>query len=457
MIPEATVEYDDNTPYHLVPMYRTLLRWHLALITRVLVLNKLDIDNSHNNDSKLTKLEDITGSFIKEDIINTTNSNKYKGFKFENTSNKKTIQFDRVIKFPVENNDIYFEHSLFSSNQCLIYGCENPKIRLLFANKTLFIVLDIGARITDIKILSQTGLVDGNIIPLLNKEGFHDLFKFINTLIKEKNITQIVLSGHSYGFILSSVIGFCLLCITNSNYLTTNERIVDTWKSDIDKWSDEFKNLNIPLFIVGSGGFPILFQDINEFKNFYDSLYGRYVHVVSGALFDKNSIYLDKYSRPINSLQLYKFGVYIGRPNIAEYTNSSKKISKYKGEVFFYKIFINNSNNSNNSLLFFTEDICRNNTAPKPFHTCIDYTSIIHQFYFYKYILSIFIYGQVDTTTSKKIMIEKQKQKSKSWWGGRKYKIKNTIKNTKHKIQNTKHKTQRHKTYKTQKYFNSLI
>lgn len=448
MIPEATVEYDDNTPYHLLPMYRTLLRWHLALITRVLVLNKLDIDNSHNNDSKLTHLEYITGSFIKEDIINTTNSNKYKGFKFENTSNKKTIQFDRVIKFPVENNDIYFEHFLFSPNQCLIYGCENTIIRLLVANNTLFIVLDIGARITDIKILSQTGFVNGDIIPLLNKECFYDLFNIINTLIKEKNITQIVLSGHSYGFILSSVIGFCLLCITNSNYRTTNERIVDTWKSDIDNWSKEFINLNIPLFIVGTGGFPILFQDISEFKNFYDSLYGRYVHVVSGALFNKNSIYLDKYARPINSLQLYKFGVYIGRPNIAEYTNSiNKKISKYKGEVFFYKIFINNSNNS---LIFFTDDICRKNTGPKPFHTCIDYTSIIHQFYFYKYILSIFIYGQVDTATSKKIIIEKQKQQSKSWWGGRKYKIKYTIKNT-------KHKTQTHKTYKTQKYFNILI
>jgi hypothetical protein len=220
MISEDTIAYDDNTPYHLVPMYRTLLRWHLALISRVLVLNTLDKDNndSNHNNSKLTHLECITGSFIKKDIINITHSNKYKGFKFENTSNKKTLQFDRVIKFPVENNDICFQHFLFRPNKCLIYGCENPILRILVTNNTLFIVLDIGARITDIKTLSQTGLVKGDIIPLLNKEFFYELFNIINLLIKEKDITQIVLSGHSYGFILSSVIGFCLLCITNSNY-----------------------------------------------------------------------------------------------------------------------------------------------------------------------------------------------------------------------------------------------
>ena len=44
--PANTIEFDDITAYHQIPMYCTLLQYHLSLLTRALVFNMTKNQNS---------------------------------------------------------------------------------------------------------------------------------------------------------------------------------------------------------------------------------------------------------------------------------------------------------------------------------------------------------------------------------------------------------------------------
>ncbi len=435
MIPEQTIAFDDTTPYHENQMYKSLLFWHLPLLTRAITLET-------NMEEK-----DVNGSF---------------SFIKRKTKEYNSKDYDRVIDLPLPEEHILFKHFIFnksSANKCYFTGCENRFIRVFVANKTMFILFNHGARMYDIRSLDKGFTVEQTDAGpyesnpnIVKKNIFFEFLQFIREICTEHHITQIVLSGHSNGSNAATITAFILMAMFHPAYRERNADIIGDWNTDIERWQGEFAMLNKSVFLVCTGTLPLLFTTQAKFKDFYNQLHGRYVSVLSGFYVPmpdgKNPIYIDYFGSPIYDLHLYKYGIYYG--NI-------KESEPYNGIVTFYKIIINPDYsayddwiikvNDKHRLSFSSQNSAKDGlvdprgisfTTPytkQPFEftnvnidrflqgfdregnqfvncdypdryyrynrpgieNCKSYKVTPHELSFYRYLLSIFIYGVIDT------------------------------------------------------------
>jgi hypothetical protein len=300
-------------------MYKSLLFWHLPLLTRAITLET----NMEEND--------VNGSF---------------SFIRRTTKEYNSEDYDRIINLPLPQERILFKQFIFnksSANKCYFTGCENRFIRVFVANKTMFILFNTGNRMYDIRSLDkgftveqkETGPYESN--PHIVKQNvFYEFLQFIREICTEHDITQIVLSGHSNGSNAATITAFILMAMFHPAYRERNADIIGDWYADIERWQGEFAMLNKSVFLVCTGTLPLLFSTQAKFKDFYNQLRGRYVSVLSGFYVPmpdgKKPIYIDYFGSPFYDLHLYKYGIYYG--NI-------KESDPYKGIVAFYKIVIN--------------------------------------------------------------------------------------------------------------------
>jgi hypothetical protein len=346
MIAEETVLFEDTTPYHDNKMYKSLLRWHLPLLTRSIYLGV---------DEKETKNDRGSFSFLLEERRN----EKYKGVQGKEDKDGKKIKDDEEykeynkIELPLYEESIIFKRFVFNKDsrydRCFFTGCKNNFIRAFVANGTMFILFDVGDRFTDIRSLDKGVRCEQkkedddpytdnpNII---KKDIFLQFLKFIEKIVREHNITQIVLNGHSNGSSAATITAFILMAMFKPDYRQRNKNIIGSWYDDIEKWQDQFSVLNKSVFLVCTGTIPILFTTQAKFKDFYDQLQGRYVSVLSGfSVSEIEEIYIDYFGSPIYDLYLYKYGIYYGK--IEESEPSEEEDVSYRGVVSFYKIIIN--------------------------------------------------------------------------------------------------------------------
>lgn len=312
LLQEEEISFDDTRLFHDIPMYKKIVRYFIGLMTRSIA------NNNHGNIP--STFEKIKGSFPKHTEI----SQDYQSCR----GNKK-------IKFPIEED---VEFTYIGSFDCYIFHCRRDrKMHVYRYNRTLFICADGGRRMLPMYDFHNTfGYGDdfnNNKKEIMNFDVFFKLLHSIQYSIIDCN--QILWFGHSGGMALSILSTFLLCCIKNSDFKTKNERFFDQQThSFFNRMETELpfvcKSLreNISLFVCGTGGFPVLFETTNEFKNFYDELKGRYIHIVDGIRVD-NIIYTDDFTYPLLTLLNLKYGIYYTTINIKELENNERP--KYSG------------------------------------------------------------------------------------------------------------------------------
>ena len=193
----------------------------------------------------------------------------------------------------------------------------------------MFICFGTGERYLDIRSLDHAVRLDNEHQYVkrdtVNKGLFYEFLKKINSI----NISNIILCGHSNGMNSAIVTAFILQAIRIPDFCEKNHRIIGSWIDDIKSWRAEFNILiDKKVYVVGTGGTPVLFINQTEFKNFYESLQGAFVHILSGILID-GRVYTDNFGSPLYDLRHYKYGIYYK--------------DDYKQNVCFYKIIINSN------------------------------------------------------------------------------------------------------------------
>ena len=399
LIPEMEVPYEDKTLYHINPMYKKLVRYYLPLMTKILAI---DNDNMSGN-PEMPKY--INGSFIKNDKMDET----YK------ICNNKNVTFS----YPFEENHLF---EVLNSCKSYYYGntsdtsyATNTYFHILKKNKSLFVFFNIG------QIMHNYSL-DNNrynyFIDFLeqNKKNFEDA-------------KQIILCGHSAGMTQAILTAFIFLCISNKEYRERNKIFLDVKEHfsikikeliDSNIYFDLFNNKS--LFVVGTGSCPTFLVD-NYFKDFYNTLKGKFVHIISGInlnnIGETNKYYLDFFSKPIDdNLKNYKFGVYINNFDIEKFEyleknpydinfySFDKKVKFYGEYCPFCEIVLLNKDNvkefDNKYMICKNEEIYLDfkNFMKKTFNKdinnskkCYIIPHIIHNFSNYRASLSIFFFG----------------------------------------------------------------
>jgi len=297
VIPESIViDYNDPTPFHEIPMYKKLVRYYIGLTTRTLSLNLHGLNGLKKNNI-------VKGSFPKNDETSL------------NTSYKSCDGKDyKSITYPIEE-DVEF---IYKGNyNCYIFGCSKTIHVYRYLN-TLFICSGTGERYFDYHDFYNTyGQTDSNLGQnVFSFDMFLEMLDGIKSDIIECN--QICFFGHSAGMASSILSSFLLCCIKNNEFYEKNKskfkdgkELTDFFKDMKTYFSDVCEAIrNITLFVCGTGGYPILFEDEDEFKLFFDEMKGRYVHIVDGYKKDDENIHVDYFSSPISSLINLKFGLY---------------------------------------------------------------------------------------------------------------------------------------------------
>lgn len=318
MITFENVSFEDIRPYHEIEMYRQLLRLYLPIQKRCLVQNNIKPNN-------IDILSPFKGSFPKQDEIKDTYQ----------TCGETTLVNDnfhlrvRQIRFPISPDESFtFNHLIFPN--CFYELCDTKQpIHIVYsqAYDIMFICFGTGERYLDIRSLDHAVTVENQYVKrnTVNKELFVEFLKMINSI---NNISNIILCGHSHGMNSAIVTAFILQAIRIPDFCEKNHRIIGSWIDDITLWRNEFNTLkDKKICVVGTGGSPVLFINQTEFKNFYESLQGAFVHILSGILID-DSVYIDNFGSPLYDLRHYKYGIY--------YTNTyiSDKMITHKRYVF---------------------------------------------------------------------------------------------------------------------------
>jgi len=287
VIPDTgDVPYEDDSYYHVNPMYKKLLAFHIGLITRHIV-------NTYQRKHELHLQDFYRGSFPK--------ANEIKEY-------RKCGSLE-VLKFPIEE-DVPFEHVAVSPSFSLSMDF---MIHVVRKGLTLFILFP-AAYAEDIEKI-------GSFL-------FSNFFVLINRILPVlRKVSQIVCCGHSAGMRHATLCGFLLSCLRNPRFLREN---MDVFYSEYDveqfETNPTFRTvqespIRAKIYIVGTGGAPFILKK-NNFIRLYNELGGRYVHVYSALQTDR-TFYIDRvanqnFGYDIHSL---KYGVY--------YSSSKTIFEKY--------------------------------------------------------------------------------------------------------------------------------
>jgi hypothetical protein len=208
-------------------------------------------------------------------------------------------------KFYNEDIRIYIEPlklDYIDSNTyfCFTPGCTTDKhgVHIFSVNNRLIIAFSTG----------KTSNEDSLIIKD-QKQNFYKWIEYIIRIINDQKIDNILLCGHSNGMSSATIITFLLLYLqellkfnnNQTNKITEFKNTFNKYFSKDAKQHDIFINLsliatkykhskiiNTQLYLVGTAGFPVIFDALDQYQFFYDLLNKNYLHI--GLCNDKNQI-----------------------------------------------------------------------------------------------------------------------------------------------------------------------
>ena len=335
IIPSIYVDYTDIILPHNNIMYKTMVRIYLSIIVKVV--------SSHGKFKKDEK--DIIPSDPPLHIT-TSVPNRPRTLKWVICKNPSNLEDLEDVNFEEFKTDLLY-YPISQSVPCFIPGCGGIRpVNIFTLDKLAIICFGIG--------------VIENTYPVIitNVNLFLIWLETIRDIVI--NCNQILLCGHSNGMNAATICTFILLYLKNNSFMSEFTEFVELNKelfTELNKIKDKWVFLeNIELFIIGTGGFPCLFTNENQFKIFYDLLDGKYLHIV---LADYDSNKLDGHIAPLY-VGPYTFNNY----KIAVYRSKTKGYTTCEDKIIFTKSDAITFNNIDESLSLHELSTYRNTLWP---------------------------------------------------------------------------------------------
>jgi hypothetical protein len=289
---QKNTHISNTEPPHQVPIFKELMRIYLGIMPQIISASEGSHDGTitHGQDKKIT----------------TT---------YNNFSNEYIKIYIEPIELDYIDSNTYF---------CFTPGCSNTDkhgVHIFRLNNRLVIAFSTG----------KTRSNDDSLIIKDQKQNFYKWIQYIINLIGVHKIDNILLCGHSNGMSSATIITFLLLYLQELLKLHNNQaNKIDGFKdifnkyffnkffdkdaeqldifnnlSDIAKKYKQSRIINTQLYLVGTAGFPVIFDTWDQYNFFYELLKKNYLHI--GLCNDKNQI--DGFMQPI-IVKNWKFFIY---------------------------------------------------------------------------------------------------------------------------------------------------
>ena len=350
LIPDQTVAFDDISFYHTIPMYKTLVAYHIGLTTR----HSTNTDKGNN----LVIAQDgiYRGSFIKPQEI----------------GNYLRCKKRETISFPIKE-DIEFQHLLIHDSFSLD---RKYKIHVVSKGLTLFILFPHAYA------EENNTRIDSVVV-----ERFFIFMDRLKTILP--HMTQLVCMGHSAGMRHATLCAFLLSCIKNTDFFLRHASLFEN-PDGFEASRGIIGRFDKKIYVVGTGGAPYILNK-ERFRDFYEELGGRYVHIYS-ALETGTTFYIDYVAANNFSheeLKSFKFGIYS--------SSSIDMFTKYNLDTctIGVGIFISNGQDE---IQHFISTHCKNTNESEDISSyfgedCNKIIHHLHEFYTYRNLLSIFMFN----------------------------------------------------------------
>ena len=256
-----SIPYEDTTPPHEIQMYRDMVTIYFGVIKKTMAVFSGDFDKSKMSNVK---------------------------FSVYGTVRPRSPRVSRTMP------TINYDNSFIGKLACFITGCIHG-IHFFVSNNNKLIITFGGG-----KTYSKYYRTFKNIKDLQNLIHFLDHLKQI---IETKDIDEILLCGHSNGMSSATITSFILLylklngeefvqfCTLFNIYIQNNSKVIepidDPTKDQLFDYLNRVKSdwvvitQNIKIFVVGTGGIPVIFFTEEQFSTYYNLLNGRYLHLAS--------------------------------------------------------------------------------------------------------------------------------------------------------------------------------
>ena len=299
LIQKNKIDLYDDTPAHLIEYYVHVVKLYISIIGGYII---------YKNDKKTILKDNILSSFY-SDITNFATC--------DNDTNNKIEKISHKFKL-LENINIFHGFNLTFS----VFD-EKDSDSDLNSNLNSDIDSDSNSDLnSDLNSNSNSNSNSPEVLYILSNIGMVELIQqihvdmfieIISILSKYSKYKFIYLFGHSRGFVMNTIISFVMICYSNitnynyfknRNYFEGNIEILYNFVRTRTLTINNTESINV----CGTGGFPVLFKNIDDFKIYYDAIDGRYLHIISSLLQEPNISYVDSivYKGLIN----YKYFIY---------------------------------------------------------------------------------------------------------------------------------------------------
>jgi len=329
------IAYDDIRPPHTIDMYKIMIKLYSAIESGALSI--------HQQKLKLNSNEKMKTYYGPHNL--TSSVGERRDFFPCNNEIREDDFIDYNIKFI---NSVNCNRILFNCQKVLLFEIGN----------NLIINFNIGVR---------------NDIRTINNDSVNKFILENYDIINDPKYNSILLCGHSEGMVASQLISYVLMCYEDESLFKKNRSLFT---------SDEIikidKSITEKICICGSGGYPFLFQNEEQFKEYYTYYKGRYLHIVNGyknfTLSSEYVLLIDPFTNvnEFNNYINYKFALY----------TISNNNEERKTKVCYFG-FIINGNVADTTLDNY------NNELRKSYPITMMTTSI-HDFSMYRYIINIY-------------------------------------------------------------------
>jgi hypothetical protein len=321
------IQYDSSKAPHEIPLYRDMVRKYIGLYSSTI--------SGENNNKRLDKQmqNNIVSSFYGKNLAD------------NNTNN---VSENEIMKTNFNNLTKNTKYRYISRNACWFPRCGGNSFMFEEENDPSNIILtfDVGGRVTDLDHMTFEPIIK---LPLNNEvKGNYTFETYVMSLytnLHKKKINKILLCGHSNGMAAATMTAYILLTIESDEF--RNYYLSKGYTNELYNLIQNLPKLNLKdkICVCGTGGFPLLWNDEIDFKYFYETLKGRYLHLNRGIQFNlHDTIYIDGYmSTQHTSYMNYKFYIYY-------YLTYSKKTTYHNDDSSNLRWTV--LNNNENDIMF---------------------------------------------------------------------------------------------------------
>ena len=271
---DELISWEDNRPYHVVPLYQSLFSLYIGIQTRFLS------PSPETPSVSVAKASEVDPSYQSCDIP------------------RKLFPIKKPIFHLIESSYDYFMEGA-NDTYPIRFAIHHDILIVSFGTgrKTILTTLDEAipshddwetVESDDDEPLAPSLIRVDSMEPVsTERDNMKAFLSTIERIATHFHAQTLLLCGHSHGMRSATVASFFIEAMLDNEFAQHHTRICGSFLEEGEYSFSEYRALCPSLglmkrMVVGTGGAPVLFTAETEMKSYFEQMGGRYAHIVAG-------------------------------------------------------------------------------------------------------------------------------------------------------------------------------